>query len=114
MRPAGVNHASHSTPDTGVFEQVTDRAAAVLGLGDQYGIVPGRPASFILLPASGPFDVVRRQVRPSHVVAHGQVVASTPASVTTLRWPGRPAEAVDVIRHRDAAAATWREPHTTV
>ncbi len=91
------------------FAMVTDRAAAVLGLGDQYGIVPGRPASFLLLPASGPFDVVRRQVRPSHVVAHGHVVASTPASVTTLRWPGRPAEAVDFVRHRDAAAATWRE-----
>src|SRR5712692_6389011 len=63
------------------FRMVTDRAAAVLCLGDEYGIAPGRPASFILLPATGPFDVVRRQVRPSHVVAHGQGVATTPASV---------------------------------
>ncbi len=90
------------------FRMVTDRAAAVLGLGAGYGIAPGRPASFMLLPASGPFDVIRRQVRPSHVVAHGQVVATTPESVTTLRWPGRPAEAVDFIRHRDAGGATWR------
>ncbi len=96
------------------FRMVTDRAAAVLCLGDEYGIAPGRPASFILLPATGPFDVVRRQVRPSHVVAHGQVVATTPASVTTLRWPGQSAEAVDFVRHRDARGATWRESHTTV
>src|SRR6202042_2436116 len=86
---------AHATQLTGpaeiaeCFRMVTDRAAAVLGLGAGYGIAPGRPASFMLLPASGPFDVVRRQVRPSHVVAHGQVVATTPASVTTLRWPGR-------------------------
>ena len=96
------------------FAMVTTRAAAVLGLGDEYGIAPGRPASFLLLPASDPFDVVRRQVRPSHVLARGQLVASTPPAVTTLRWPGRPAEAVDFVRHRDAAAATWREPHTPV
>ena len=90
------------------FRMVTDRAAAVLGLGERYGIAVGRPASLMLLPALDPFDVVRRQVRPSHVVAHGQVVATTPPSVTELSWPGRPAEQVDFIRSRDAAGATWR------
>jgi cytosine/creatinine deaminase len=90
------------------FRMVTDRAAAVLGLGERYGIAAGRPASFLLLPALDPFDVVRRQVRPSHVVAHGQLVAATAPCVTELSWPGRPAEQVDFIRSRDAAGATWR------
>jgi len=90
------------------FRMVTDRAADVLGLGERYGIAVGRPASLMLLPALDPFDVLRRQVRPSHVVAHGQIVATTPPSVTTLSWPGRPAEAVDFIRSGDAAGATWR------
>ena len=91
------------------FRMVTDRAAAVLSLGEEYGIAPGRPASFVLLPASGPFDVIRRHVRPSHVVAHGKLVASTPPSVTTLHWPGHPAEPVDFVRRREAVSATWRD-----
>jgi hypothetical protein len=28
--------------------------------------------------------------------------------VTTLTWPGRPAEAIDFVRPGDAAAAGWR------
>jgi cytosine deaminase len=90
------------------FAMVTSRAAAVLGLGDAYGIAVGRPASLLLLPATDAFDVVRRQVRPSHVIAHGQVVAQTPPSVTTLTWPGRQAESIDFVRRGDAAAARWR------
>jgi len=91
------------------FRMVTDRAAAALCLGEQYGIVRGRPANFMLLPALSPFDAVRRQVRPSHVVAHGRLVASSPPSATTLDWPGRGLELVDHIRSSDAAGATWRE-----
>jgi cytosine deaminase len=71
------------------YEMVTSRAAAVLGLThDEYGVHPGAPASFLLLPATGGFDAVRRQVRPTHVVAHGRVIATTPPSTTTLHWPG--------------------------
>ena len=106
-------HAAQLTSPAEVaecFAMVTGRAAAVLGLGEDYGIAAGRPASFVLLPASGPFDVVRRQVRPSHVVAHGHVVAATPPSVTALHWPGRPAESVDFVRSREAGSATWRDP----
>jgi cytosine deaminase len=83
------------------FRMVTDRAAATLGLGDGYGIETGRPASFILLPATDPFDVIRRQVRPSHVVSRGSLIATTPAAPTTLTWPGRDAEEVDFQRRRD-------------
>ncbi len=75
---------------TETFQMVTSRAAAVLGLGDdRYGVHPGAAASFLLLPAADGYDAVRRQVRPTHVVAHGRVVASTPPVVTTLTWPGR-------------------------
>jgi cytosine deaminase len=70
------------------FRMVTSRAAAVLGLGEAYGVAAGRPASFLLLPAEDGYDAVRRQVRPTHVVAHGRVVASTPPTTTTLTWPG--------------------------
>jgi cytosine deaminase len=71
------------------FEMVTSRAAAVLGLGpEEYGVRPGSAASFVLLPATDGYDAVRRQVRPTHGVAHGRVVATTPPAVTTLTWPG--------------------------
>ena len=71
------------------FQMVTSRAAAVLGLGEEeYGVHVGAAASFLLLPATDGYDAVRRQVRPTHVVAHGRVVATTPPSVTSLTWPG--------------------------
>jgi cytosine deaminase len=77
------------------FEMVTSRAAAVLGLGDDaYGVRVGAPASFVLLPATDGYDAVRRQVRPTHVVSHGRVVATTPPPVTTLSWPGEEPQAV--------------------
>jgi cytosine deaminase len=76
------------------FRMVTSRAAAVLGLGDEYGVHVGAPASFLLLPAADGYDAVRRQVRPTHVVARGRVVATSPPSVTTLTWPGEGATEV--------------------
>jgi cytosine deaminase len=76
------------------FRMVTSRAAAVLGLGDEYGVHAGAAASILLLPATDGYDAVRRQVRPTHVIAHGRVVARTPPVVTTLRWPGE--DAADV------------------
>lgn len=112
------------------FRMVTDRAARVLALGDAYGVRAGAPANFLLLPASDPADVVRRLVRPSVVVSRGRIVATREPSVARLRWPASPAgsdgqkekerereereereeheEAVDFVRARDAAGATWR------
>jgi cytosine/creatinine deaminase len=75
------------------FAMVTSRAARVLGLDEEYGIRVGAPASLMILPATDGYDAVRRQVRPTHVIAHGRVVATTPPAVTTLTWPGaEPAE----------------------
>jgi len=106
----GAHAAQLTSPDevAECYRMVSDRAAAVLGLADSYGVAVGRPASFIVLPASGPFDVVRRQVRPSHVFAHGRLVATTPPSVTTLTWPGRPAQEVDFVRTSEASTAPQR------
>jgi cytosine deaminase len=106
--PIQVAHAgAHATQLTApaevaeCFRMVTDRGAATLGLGSEYGIEAGRPASFVVLPATDPFDVIRRQVRPSHVVSRGALIATTPAAPTTLTWPGRDAEEVDFRRRRD-------------
>jgi cytosine deaminase len=70
------------------FRMVTTRAARVLGLDEAYGVHEGARASFLLLPATDGYDAVRRQVRPTHVVSHGRVLATTPPSTTTLHWPG--------------------------
>jgi cytosine deaminase len=76
------------------FDMVTTHGAGVLGLGDSYGVEVGRPASFMLLPATDRYDAMRRQVRPTHVFSHGRLVASTPAPTTTLHWPGEEPRAV--------------------
>lgn len=83
------------------FRMVTDRAADVLGLGESYGIEAGRPASFVVHPAANPFDVIRRQTHPTHVVAHGRSIATSPDVATTLSWPGRPVEQIDFVRAQD-------------
>jgi cytosine/creatinine deaminase len=77
---------------------VTDRAARVLGVQQAYGIEVGRPASFLVIDAADPFDVIRRQVRPSHVVAKGRVVARGPEHASTLTWPGTGETSVDFRR----------------
>jgi cytosine/creatinine deaminase len=98
-------HAAQLTAPTEVAEclrMITDRAAAVLGLGDRYGIAEGRPADLLLLPAADAFDVVRRQVAPSHVIRRGRVIATTPPRATTLSWPGRADEQIDFVRSGEA------------
>jgi cytosine deaminase len=89
------------------FAMVTTRGAEALSLGNSYGIAPGRPASLIVLPATDPFDAVRRQVRPWYVIAKGRVVAETPPVAATLSWPGEPPTKVDFVRQRDLGQATW-------
>ena len=83
------------------FRMITDRAAAVLGLASDYGIATDRPASFIILPAHDQFDIIRRGVRPTHVVANGTLIATSPPTATTLQWPGRDSELIDFVRERD-------------
>ncbi|MFF5448968.1 cytosine deaminase [Streptomyces sp. NPDC012888] len=80
------------------YSMITDRAAAVLGIGEEYGLRPGCPADFVLLPAGSPAEAVRRQVRPRYVVSRGRVVAETPAAPTRLAWPGEAPVDVDFTR----------------
>ena len=89
------------------FEMVSSRGARVLGLGEDYGLEVGRPASLVVVPASSRLDAVRRQVAPQWVVARGRVVARRRPSPVELSWLGREME-VDFVRDADAAAATWR------
>jgi cytosine/creatinine deaminase len=92
------------------FAMITERAAAVLSLGESYGIAAGRPGSLIVLPAMDAFDALRRQVRPWYVIANGRIVAHTPPVEATVNWPGEVPSRVDFVRSRDAARATWRRP----
>ncbi|MCB5170242.1 cytosine deaminase [Streptomyces bambusae] len=90
------------------FSMVTDRAARVLGLGDTYGLAPGRPANFVLLPATSPADAVRRQVRPRYVISRARLLAETPPAPTHLHWPSADPAPVDFLRDQDAPEAHWR------
>jgi cytosine/creatinine deaminase len=84
------------------YRAVTDRAARVLGVEGQYGLEVGHPASFLVLDAEDPFDVVRRQVRPRYVVSRGRVVAEGPQHGTRVTWPGKEPRLVDFRREGDA------------
>jgi cytosine deaminase len=89
---------------TECHRMITDRAADVLGLGERYGLAVGRPASFLVLPAADGIDVLRRQVRPRYVIAHGRVVAEGPAADGVLYWPGEEPRLVDFVRDADRTA----------
>jgi cytosine deaminase len=80
---------------------ITDRAAAVLGLDEAYGLVEGRPASFVVLPALDGIDVLRRHVRPRYVIARGHLLAEGPAAESVVYWPGEEARTVDFVRDGD-------------
>jgi cytosine deaminase len=83
------------------YRAVTDRAARVLGVEDDYGIEAGRRAAFLVVDADDPFDLVRRQVRPRYVVSGGRVVAEGPEHGSTVTWPGEEPTRVDFRREAD-------------
>jgi len=57
------------------------------------------PVRDVRIPDDSGEPAVRRQVRPTDVLAHGRVVASTPPAVTTLSWPGEEPTAVTFVPH---------------
>jgi cytosine/creatinine deaminase len=76
-------------------------------VSERYGVAEGKPANVIVIPALNSFDVVRRQVRPTHVISRGRVVAEAPASAMTLHWPNEEPSLIDGTRTKDLANATW-------
>jgi cytosine deaminase len=59
-----------------MLDFVTTRAAGCLGLED-YGLIPGKRADFVVFDASNPVEAVRRLAARTEVVSRGRVVART-------------------------------------
>ena len=97
-------HATQLTSPDEVAECFRDghrpgrrRAGAGRGVRRRRSAGPRRSSS----RAADRFDVVRRQVRPTHVVAKGRVVARGPEHASTLTWPGTGETRVDFRREAD-------------
>ncbi|MDD9269316.1 amidohydrolase family protein [Paenibacillus sp. GCM10023248] len=79
-------HLAHMTGREEVaalVRMVTSGAAKVLQLRD-YGLAPGLPASFVLLPGRDAFDLVREQPLSRYVVSHGRIAAETEPARTLV------------------------------
>jgi cytosine/creatinine deaminase len=72
------------------YAAVTDTPAALLGL-QGYGLAVGCEASFVLLHARDTVEAIRLRARRLKVWRRGTLLAESPAPVTTLHLPGRPA-----------------------
>ena len=71
------------------FEAVTTAPAQILGL-DDWGIAPGKQASFVLLQATSVVEAIRLRANRLAVYRNGVKLASSPPQETTLNLPGRP------------------------
>ena len=73
------------------FEAITTTPATILGL-DGYGIAPGCRADLVLLQARDPIEAIRLRATRLAVFRRGRCVARTPASISQLSLPSRPAQ----------------------
>ena len=71
------------------FDAVTTNPAKLLGLED-YGLVPGAHADFVLLHARNPAEAIRLRATRLRVWRRGRLLARSPAPVAQLHLPGRP------------------------
>jgi cytosine deaminase len=62
----------------------TERGARTLGVEDDYGIEPGKPADCIVFDAPSALEVIRLRASRRWVIRRGTVVAETTPSRTTL------------------------------
>jgi cytosine deaminase len=68
------------------FEAVTTAPAQILGL-DDWGIAPGKQASFVLLQATSVVEAIRLRANRLTVYRNGVKLASSPPQETTLNLP---------------------------
>ncbi|OSN10641.1 cytosine deaminase [Lonsdalea iberica] len=53
---------------------VTDHSAKAMHLGENYGLVVGRPANLLIMDAENDYEAVRRQAKALLSVRHGKVI----------------------------------------
>jgi len=85
-------HVAQMTSQPGIrqcFEAVTTAPAQIMGL-DDWGIAPGKQASFVLLQATSVVEAIRLRAHRLAVYRKGVKLASSAPQVTTLNLPGRP------------------------
>ena len=86
-------HVAQMTSQAGIrqcFEAVTTAPAQILGL-DDWGIAPGKQASFVLLQATSVVEAIRLRAHRLAVYRKGVKLASSAPVVSELSLPGRPA-----------------------
>ena len=71
------------------YEMVTTDNARIMELED-YGLAPGKRASFVILDASNPVEAIRLRPDRLMVVSNGKIVAKQEKNLTDLDLPGRP------------------------
>lgn len=66
------------------IDLITTNSAKTLHIEDQYGIEVGKPANFIVLPATDSYDAIRRQVSVRYSIRNGKIIAATKPTHPTL------------------------------
>lgn len=66
------------------IDLITDNSAKTLHIQDQYGVEVGKPANFIVLPATDSYDAIRRQVSVRYSIRNGEVIAETKPSTPMI------------------------------
>jgi cytosine deaminase len=66
------------------IELITTNSAKTLHIEDQYGVEVGKPANFIVLPATDSYDAIRRQVSVRYSIRNGKIIAETKPTHPTL------------------------------
>jgi cytosine deaminase len=73
------------------FDAVTVNPACIMNI-EGYGLAPGCNADMVVLQAADPIEAIRLRPARLAVIRRGKVIAETPARVSRLDLPGRPAE----------------------